>query len=71
MYSNNSNKKDVTSQKNVKSEDHDFNITDILSGHDSINSLKNKKDKIIKGSALLIGGFLIIYGLVLISSISY
>ena len=68
VYSNNSNKKDVTSQKNVKSEDHDFNITDILSGHDSINSLKNKKDKIIKASALLIGGFLIVYGLILIST---
>ena len=68
VYSNNSNKKDVTSQKNVKSEDHDFNITDILSGHDSIDSLKNKKDKIIKASAILIGGFLIVYGLVLIST---
>ena len=64
-YSNNSNKKDVTSQKNVKSEDHDFNITDILNGHDSIDSLKNKKDKIIKVAAILIGGFLIIYGLIL------
>ncbi len=68
VYSNNSNKKDITSQKNVKSEDHDFNITDILSGHDSIDSLKNKKDKIIKAAAILIGGFLIVYGLVIIST---
>jgi hypothetical protein len=67
-FSNNINKKDETSQKNVKSEDHDFNITNILSGHDSINSLRNKKDKIIKASAILIGGFLIVYGLILISA---
>jgi hypothetical protein len=66
-YSNNSNKKDITSQK-VKSEDHDFNITDILNGHDSIDSLKNKKDKIIKAAAILIGGFLIVYGLILTSA---
>ncbi len=65
VYPNNSNKKDVTSQKSVKSEDHDYNITDILKGHDFIDSLKNKKDKIIKTAAILIGGFLIVYGLVL------
>ena len=68
VHSNNINKMDETSQKNVKSEDHDFNITDILSGHDSINSLKNKKDKIIKATAILFGGFLIVYGLILISA---
>ncbi len=39
-----------------------------MSGHDSIDSLKNKKDKIIKAAAILIGGFLIVYGLILISA---
>ena len=36
--------------------------------HDFVNFLKTNRDKIIKGSALVIGGFLILYGLVLVSA---
>jgi hypothetical protein len=50
-----------------KSEDHPFNFSEII-GHDSVNSLKTRKDSIIKGSALIIGGILILYGLVLITA---
>jgi hypothetical protein len=66
-YLNNSDKKDATSQKHDKSEDHAFRIP-WLFGQDSITSMNNKKNKIVKGVAILIGGFLILYGLVLISA---
>jgi hypothetical protein len=36
--------------------------------HDLIKFLKSNRDKIIKGSALVVGGFLILYGLVLVSA---
>ncbi len=65
--SKNSDKKDINSQKHVKSEDHAFNIVDLL-GHDFISSLKTKKDRIVKGAAILIGVILILYGLILISA---
>ena len=38
------------------------------SEHDFVNFLKTRKDRIIKGAALLIGGLLILYGLVIISA---
>ena len=36
--------------------------------HDFIKKLKTNRDKITKGSALVVGGFLILYGLVLVSA---
>lgn len=50
-----------------KKEEHSFHIGNIF-GHKAFDKLKSKKDKIVKYGALLIGVFLIIYGLVLISS---
>lgn len=53
---------------NIKdTEDHALHFPDILS-NDAFNSLKAKKDKLIKIGALLIGGVLIIYGLIMISA---
>jgi len=64
--SKNSNKKE-TSQEHDKNEDHEFHIPGLF-GQKFISSLKSKKDRIIKVVAILVGGFLILYGLVLISA---
>lgn len=64
--SKNSNKK-VTSPKHDEIKDHEFHFSDIF-GQNFIDILKTKKDKIIKVTAILVGGFLIFYGLVLISA---
>jgi len=59
--------KKEASEKNDKIEDHEFQFSGIF-GDKFISKLKTNKDKIIKGSAILVGGFLIIYGLILISA---
>lgn len=53
-------------KKNSKNEGNHSSLGEIF-GHKTIESIKSKKDKIIKYCALLIGIFLIIYGLFLIS----
>ena len=62
--SKNSNKEE-TSQEHV--DDNTFHIPG-LSEHNFINLINNKRDRIIKVVALLIGGLLILYGLVIISA---
>ena len=62
--SKNSNKEE-TSQEHV--DDNTFHIPG-LSEHNFINLINNKRDRIIKVVAILIGGLLILYGLVIISA---
>ncbi len=64
--SKNTEEKDGNSSGDDDSKDHTFHITDLI-GQDSLNSLKTRKDRIIKGAAIFIGGLLILYGLILIS----
>ncbi len=64
--SKNSDKKDGNRRNDTK-EDHAFHFTDLI-GQDSLKSLKTRKDRIIKGTAIFIGGLLILYGLILISA---
>ena len=59
--------KKETSEMHDKSEDQEIHFSGIF-GEKFISTLKTNKDKIIKGSAILVGGFLILYGLVLISA---
>ncbi len=59
--------KKSTSKDHDNGEDHKFNFSDLF-GENFVNKIKTNKDKIIKGSAILAGGFLIVYGLVLISA---
>ncbi len=64
-----SDKNDTNDQKDINRNHHDhaFHFFDVL-GHDSISSLKTRKDSIIKGTALVLGGIMILYGLVLITT---
>ena len=64
--SKNSNKEE-TSQEHLDGDDNTFHIPG-LSEHNFINLINNKRDRIIKVVALLIGGLLILYGLVIISA---
>ena len=64
--SKNSNKK-VKSPEHDEIKDHEFHFLDLF-GQNFIDILKTKKDKIIKVTAILVGGFLVFYGLVLISA---
>jgi hypothetical protein len=68
----NSVKKEDISDKSEDSQEHLNEDTTyhfpVQFEHDFINFLKTNRDKIIKGSALVIGGFLILYGLVLVSA---
>jgi hypothetical protein len=64
--SKNSNKK-VKSPEHDEIKDHEFHFPDLF-GQNFIDILKTKKDKIIKVTAILVGGFLVFYGLVLISA---
>jgi len=59
--------KDTNSNGRDDGEDHSFHINNLF-GQDYFVSLKTKKDKIIKVAAILIGGMLILYGLVLITA---
>ncbi|MFZ0441327.1 MAG: hypothetical protein WAL81_01690 [Methanobacterium sp.] len=63
--SSDSDKKE-TSHEPGKGDNDTFHIPG--SEHDFVNFLKTRKDRIIKGAALLIGGLLILYGLVIISA---
>jgi hypothetical protein len=63
--SSDSDKKE-TSHEPGKGDNDPFHIPG--SEHDFVNFLKTRKDRIIKGAALLIGGLLILYGLVIISA---
>lgn len=63
---NNSDKKEG-SNEHVKDEDNVYHIP-IQLEHNFIKLIKTNRDKIIKGSALIVGGFLILYGLVLVSA---
>jgi hypothetical protein len=65
-YENNSDNKD-DSKGHMKNEDNVYHIP-ILLEHNLITAIKTNRDKIIKGSALIVGGFLILYGLVLVSA---
>jgi hypothetical protein len=56
---------DVKDSNSNKRDDEEDNS--LLFGQDYLASLKTKKDRIIKVFAILIGGMLILYGLVLIS----
>ena len=58
--------KDTNSKVHNSTEDQSFHVADII-GQDYLESIKTKKDRILKVAAILIGGILILYGLVLIS----
>ncbi len=55
------------SKGHMKNEDNVYHIP-IKLEHNLITAIKTNRDKIIKGSALIVGGFLILYGLVLVSA---
>jgi hypothetical protein len=59
--------KDANSKVHDSTEDHSFHVADII-GQDYLESIKTKKDRILKVAAILIGGILILYGLILISA---
>ena len=63
---NNSDNKD-DSNRHMKNEDNVYHIPIHLE-HNLLTAIKTNRDKIIKGSALIVGGFLILYGLVLVSA---
>ena len=58
--------KEKTPQEHID-DDNTFHIPGLSEGN-FINFIKNKRDRIIKAAALLIGGLLILYGLVIISA---
>ncbi len=69
----NSVKKENKSDKVNSSQEHEDNEDTIYHfpvklEHNFINSIKTNRDKITKGFAILVGGFLIFYGLVLVSA---
>jgi hypothetical protein len=54
------------SEDRIKNDDHAYHFPMNLE-HNLINSVKANRDKIIKGVAIVLGGFLILYGLIFIS----
>jgi hypothetical protein len=54
------------SEDHIKNDDHVYHFPISLE-HNFINSIKTNRDRIIKGIALIFGGFLILYGLIFIS----
>ena len=59
--------KEKTPQEHIDGDDNTFHIPCLSEGN-FFNFIKNKRDRIIKAAALLIGGLLILYGLVIISA---
>ncbi len=63
----NNSDKAASFQKHTENEDNQYHFPVTLE-HDFVELIKTNRDKIIKGSALVVGGFLILYGLVLVST---
>ena len=59
--------KEDSSKENENNEDSAYHFPVKLE-HDFIKLIKTNRDKITKGSAIIVGGFLILYGLVLVSA---
>ena len=66
-HTSSNNVKNANSNERDDDKDNSFHIHDLFD-QDYMVSLKTKKDRIIKVAAILIGGMLILYGLVLISA---